>query len=134
MQFILASFITGSLLLVFIQFSSERNIHALVAANEKLLVELDAGNKLRQAERDIISYESRIRGAVAINDTSFLGRSDDQITEAETYLQSLRAALKDDSLLKDVTKLIQLARDKRQMKKEVLDSFRGLPDPVLVLH
>jgi signal transduction histidine kinase/ActR/RegA family two-component response regulator/HPt (histidine-containing phosphotransfer) domain-containing protein len=124
MRLILAAFITGSLVLILIQLSSERNIRDLVKANEKLLVELDADNKLRQAERDIISYESRIRGAVAINDTAFLGGSDDQIAEAETYLESLGAALKGDSLQKDINKLIGLAKQKRLMKKEVLDSFR----------
>jgi signal transduction histidine kinase/CheY-like chemotaxis protein len=125
MQFILAAFITGSLILIFIQLRSERNIHDLITANEKLLIELGSTNRLRQAERDIISYESRIRGAVAINDTAFLGGSDDQITEAEAYLRRLGAALKDDSLRKDIDKLIELAEQKRLMKKEVLDSFRA---------
>jgi signal transduction histidine kinase/DNA-binding NarL/FixJ family response regulator len=125
MRFILAAFITGSLILIFIRISSERNNHDLVTANEKLLIELDAGNKLRQAERDIISYESRIRGAVAINDTAFLSGSDDQIAEAQTYLEALRKELRDDSTLKYINKLIDLAKQKRLLKDEVLDSFHA---------
>ncbi|HEY8733147.1 MAG TPA: sensor histidine kinase, partial [Puia sp.] len=84
--FILSAFIAGCLLLISIQYYSDKNINNLISGNEKLLNELKAEDQLREMERNILSVESKIRGAVATNDTSYLVSVDLQIAETQGYL------------------------------------------------
>jgi len=68
--FILTAFITGNLLIIFMQYNSTKNIHNLITGNKKLLNELSAGNQLRELERDLLSSELKMDRAVATGDTS----------------------------------------------------------------
>src|ERR1700683_3357917 len=87
---VLAAFIAGNMLIIFVQYSSSKNIQNLITGNKKLLNELTVGNQLREAERDLLSAEIRLARAVATNDTSYLLQMDTLIAGAHTLLDSLR--------------------------------------------
>ncbi|TDX00886.1 hybrid sensor histidine kinase/response regulator [Dinghuibacter silviterrae] len=87
---ILGAFFASALLLIVLQYNSRLGIRALIDGNERLMAELRAGNALRQAERDILSTESRIRAAAATGDTSYLAGTDELVAEAEANLDTLR--------------------------------------------
>jgi signal transduction histidine kinase/FixJ family two-component response regulator/HPt (histidine-containing phosphotransfer) domain-containing protein len=134
-KYLLAAFVVAAAILVSIQISSRRNISELISYNEQLLRELNTSDKLRQVERDIISAESRIRGAVATNDSTFLNETDRQITEAKDYLSQLRYEIgKDHTEAVYIDALIGLADQKQRLKNEVLDSFhdQGYFSPTLL--
>ncbi|MET0466164.1 MAG: ATP-binding protein [Chitinophagaceae bacterium] len=134
-KYILVAFIAAAAILVSIQISSRKNISELISYNEQLLRELNTSDKLRQVERDIISAESRIRGAVATNDSTFLNETDRQITEAKDYLSELRNEIgKDHTEAVYIDALLGLADQKQRLKNEVLDSFhdRGFFSPTLL--
>jgi|SRR6218665_6152 len=134
-KYILAAFIIAAILLISIQISSRNNIGELISYNEQLLHELNASDKLRQVERDIISAESRIRGAVATNDSSFLSETDRQIGEAKSYLGELQKEMGNDHREAEyINTLYNLAEQKQQLKNEVLDSFhdKGFFSPTLL--
>ncbi len=57
--FILAVFIAGNLLMIFVQYNSAKNIENLTSGNEKLLYELRVNNELREMERDLLSVEKK---------------------------------------------------------------------------
>jgi signal transduction histidine kinase/DNA-binding NarL/FixJ family response regulator/HPt (histidine-containing phosphotransfer) domain-containing protein len=134
-KYILAGFIVAAAILVSIQISSRKNIGELISYNEQLLRELNTSDKLRQVERDIISAESRIRGAVATNDSTFLNETDRQITEAKDYLSELKHEIgKDHTEAIYIDALLGLADQKQRLKNEVLDSFhdKGFFSPTLL--
>ncbi|HSC38570.1 MAG TPA: histidine kinase dimerization/phospho-acceptor domain-containing protein, partial [Chitinophagaceae bacterium] len=100
-----------------------KNIEDLITGNEKLLHELGVSNRLRELEKDMISAESKIRGAVAANDISYLEGVELQITEAKEFLNSLRKISNDDSTRRHINRLTQLADEKLRLKNQVQDSF-----------
>ncbi|HEV3249471.1 MAG TPA: ATP-binding protein, partial [Puia sp.] len=121
--FILSAFIAGNLLLIFIQYNSSKNIDNLIRGNEKLLKELKVDNQLRELERDILSAEIKIRGAVATNDTSYFDGVDLLIAEAKGYLDSLTKVSEHDSTVKNINLLYEVADEKLILKNRILDSF-----------
>jgi signal transduction histidine kinase/CheY-like chemotaxis protein len=122
--FILSAFVAGNLLLIFVQYNSAKNIHNLITGNKKLLNELKVGNHLRELERDLLSVESKIRGSVATNDTFYLNEVDPQIAEAKKWLNLLRGASDQDSTVRHINRLFEVADEKVHLKNQILDSFR----------
>lgn len=120
---VLAAFISGTLLLIFIQYNSARNIETLIRGNKRLLNELKAGNDLRELERDIISVESKIRATVATGDTSYINGTDQQIADAEAYLDTLKRINEDTASVKDIDRLAYLARVKLKARDLILDTL-----------
>ncbi len=123
--FILAAFIIGNLLIIFMQYNSYKNIHNLITGNKKLLNELNAGNQLRELERDLLSAEIKMDRAVATGDTSRLKEVDPQLKEARDLLDSVRTIIGDDGAMQNIQRLSALANEKSKMKTLILDSFRG---------
>ena len=121
---ILAAFIAGNLLIIFMQYNSSKNIHNLIIGNKILLNELNAGNQLRELERDLLSSEIRINRAVATGDTSRLKEVDLLLAEARGLLDSLRAMTGADSTLRHIDQLARLANEKSALKARIMDSFR----------
>jgi signal transduction histidine kinase/CheY-like chemotaxis protein len=122
--FILAAFITGSLLLLVVEYNSAKNIRSLITGNQKLQNELRLHNQLREMERDLLGAEIKIRGAVAANDSTFLDSVDVQIAEAKRYLDSLRFVSEQDSTKRNINQLYAIADEKLNLKNQILDSFR----------
>jgi len=120
---ILSAYIAANLLLIFMQYNSAKNIHNLIIGNKNLLHELEVSNQLRELERDLLSAETKLRGAVAANDTSYLKDVDIQIAEAQALLDSLRGISDQDSTLRNINYLSKLANDKIIIKNRILESF-----------
>jgi signal transduction histidine kinase/CheY-like chemotaxis protein len=121
--YILAAFIASSLLLLTMQYNSRNNLRSLIGGNEQLMIELKAMGELRQAERNIISTESKIRAAVATGDTAYLDGTDKQIAEAKTNLDSLRSKFHNDSIRMWLDGLTALATQKGLLRDQVLSEF-----------
>ena len=121
--FILSAFIAGNLLLIFLQYNSAKNIEDLISGNEKLLHELVISNRLRELEKDMLSAESKIRGAVAANDISYLEGVELQIGEAKEFLNSLRTISDHDSTTRNINRLSELADEKLHLKNQIQDSL-----------
>ena len=121
---ILTAFIAGNLLIIFMQYNSSKNTHNLITGNKMLLNELNAGNQLRELERDLLSSEIKINRAVATGDTSRLKEVDLQLEEARELLDSLRAITGSNNTMQLIGQLARLADEKSMMKAYVLDSFR----------
>jgi signal transduction histidine kinase/CheY-like chemotaxis protein/HPt (histidine-containing phosphotransfer) domain-containing protein len=120
---VLVAFLLGTLVLAFVQYNSSKNIDQLIKGNQKLLRELQAGNKLRELERDIIWVESRIRAAIATDDTSHIEGVDAKIAAVESYVDTLKQMNTDDSAIKYIERLEYLAGQKLHNKKQLMDEF-----------
>ncbi|MBP7555252.1 MAG: response regulator [Chitinophagaceae bacterium] len=128
--FILAGFIAGTLLLVYIQFNSSKNINTLINGNEKLLQELSTGRQLQELGKNVIAFESRIRGAVATSDTGLFRGIESQLAEIDNDLEKLQKVTDDDSSVKYIDQLDKLVRRKIAFGNEVLDSLLLAGRPV----
>ena len=121
--FILSAFIAGNLLLIFVQYNSAKNIDNLIKGNKKLQHELMVDNQLRELERNLLSAEIKIRGAVATNDTSYFEGVDLLIAEAKGYLDSLKEVSEHDSTARNINRLNEVADEKLILKNRILDSI-----------
>src|ERR1700684_1177918 len=120
---ILSVFIAGNLLLIFVQYNSAKNIDNLISGNKKSQHELRVDNQLRELERDLLSVEIKIRGAVATSDTSYFEGVDLLIAEAKGYLDSLKEVSQHDSTVRNINQLYEVAEEKLTLKNRILDSL-----------
>ncbi len=61
---LLVIFFTAILVIVFLQFNSNRNIDLLISGNDEILAELDLKNNLQKLNTDLFTLESKIKGIV----------------------------------------------------------------------
>jgi signal transduction histidine kinase/DNA-binding NarL/FixJ family response regulator len=121
--YLLAAFITGNLLLIFMQYNSARNIDNLISGNEKLLAEFKTGTELRELEKDVISMESDVRGAIAMADVGIAGDLEQQVNDVQADLSLLQQIKDDESSVRFVDELDRLVQEKIVFSRQVLDTF-----------
>lgn len=76
---LLSFFIAIVLFLIFLQFNANRSITDLIKGNDQLKNELVLKNSLQKLRSDLLSIESKIKGAVIANDTQHLIRIEKEI-------------------------------------------------------
>src|SRR5690349_18102609 len=122
--YILAVFIAGNILLIYLQFNSSKNIDSLINENEKLLSEWHTGSELEELEREVAGFESRMRDAIARNDTNHITSLERKLIEFETNMDNLIANTGDDSSAVYIHLLDSLVKKKTRYSREILQTFR----------
>jgi len=120
---IFSAFVVGMALLIMIQYSSSGNMETLIEGNKELLEELRTSNHLREIDRDILGIESRIRGAIATDDTSHLEGVEAKIQAVRMYLDSIDDGSEDPYVKKYLDRLNFLAQEKVNTKNHLIDLF-----------
>jgi len=120
---ILSAFIIGTVLLIIVQYNSSRNMNILVEGNRDLLQELRTSNHLREIDRDILGVESRIRAAIATDDTSHLEGVEQKIMQVSRYLDSLKKGNQEEKVNKYLDRLNFLAQEKVRTKRHLIELF-----------
>ncbi|MCW3120168.1 MAG: hypothetical protein JWM28_4250 [Chitinophagaceae bacterium] len=68
----LVIFLSGLVLIVFLQFNSGLSINKLIQGNTSLLNELKTQNDLQKLQTEIVTVESKIRGVIITQDREHL--------------------------------------------------------------
>ena len=121
--YILAAFIAGNLLLIYIQYNSAKNTNNLIKGNEKLLRGFRVSSELKELEKDVIYVESKIRGTVSTKDSSYIEGLETKIVEVEADLDQLQKITDDDSSIRYIDELDLLVKEKLLFSSKILDSF-----------
>ena len=121
--YILSGFVFGTLLLIYIQFNSSKNINNLISGNEKLLSEFEVTKELKNLEKDVLSVESKIRRTITTKDTLHIEGLEKQIQQIETELDQLQKISDDDSSIKYIDELDNLVHEKIIFSHQIIDSF-----------
>jgi len=121
---IFSAFLVGMGLLIFVQYTSSRNMNTLIEGNKELLDELRTSNHLREIDRDILGVESRIRAAIATDDTSHLEGVESKIEAVNMYLDSLDDGSEEPVVKGYLERLNFLAQQKVNTTKHLLDLYR----------
>src|SRR3984957_4628991 len=121
---VLTAFIAGNMLIIFVQYSSSKNIRNLITGNKKLSNELIVGNQLREAERDLLASEIRLGRALATDDTACLVQIDTLIQGAHALLDSLRVMQDQDYTIRNIDQLSKVADEKLIMRNLILETYR----------
>jgi len=121
---LLAIFVAAVLLIVFLQFNSNRSINNLITGNERLLNDLTTKNNLQHLQTDIIILENKISGAVIRGvsvDSTQLKAEIGNIRSTLSSLDELESDVVTDPLVK---RLYGLVDEKINYTQEVLDSLK----------
>ncbi|MDF2381224.1 response regulator [Nostoc ellipsosporum NOK] len=122
--YILAAFIAGTLVLVYIQYNSSKNINELIRGNELLLGEMNVSNQLKDLEKDVLTVESKVRGAVTTRDTTLAEGLTQQMARIDSELLMLQKLSDNDSSVLFIDKLDDLVHQKLLFNQIILDSLR----------
>ena len=99
---------------------------AMLHGNEKLMQELKASNHLREIDRDILGVESRIRAAIATNDTSHLEGVDEKVSAVMVYLDSMDNDAAGKTTIRYLRRLKQLSEEKVNTKNALIKRYLKL--------
>ena len=127
--YILAAFIAGNLLLIYLQYNSATNINGLIDGNERLLQEFRIGNELRTLEKSVHAIENGVLHTISSNDTVNIENIEHQVTEAERDLGMLQNINDDDSTVKYIDALDSLVRMKLAISHRIIDTFHHAGRP-----
>lgn len=116
-------FFIGTMALLALQYSSAKNTAMLIAGNTRLIAQQQKLNRLRDVERDMIWVESRIRAAVATDDTSHLEGIDEKISGILFSLGVLRAEGQKSDIDPDISTLEDIAVQKGNVKDDLLIEY-----------
>lgn len=123
--YILAAFIAGNFLLIYIQYNSAKNINALIDGNEQLLRELKAASNLKELEKDIITVESRIHANVSAPGDGSIVELERKIEEVETDIRQVQEISGNDSSVRYIQLLDRLVHEKMNFSKQALALYQG---------
>lgn len=121
---IFSAFLVAMALLILVQYSSSRNMNVLIEGNKELLDELRTSNHLREIDRDILGVESRIRAAIATDDTTHLEGVESKIQAVSMYLDSLDDGSEEPAIKRYLERLAFLAQEKVNTKHHLMDLYR----------
>lgn len=122
----LSGFVLGTMLLIFIQYNTSKNISKLISGNEKLLDEFKVSNQLKDLEKDIITVESKIRVTVNTKDTMHIEGLEKKIQQIEAELMQLQKISDDDNSVKYIDELDYMVHEKLKTSHQILDSFHAV--------
>ena len=121
--FIVAAFIAGNLIFISIKYHSDKNIDQLIDDNEKLLNEFNVKNQLEALEKNVVLVESKIRGMVATDDTTYMEGVEMQMAKVRSNLDKLEKIARYDSAEEYIDQLDYLVRKKLRFDEQMLDVY-----------
>jgi signal transduction histidine kinase/CheY-like chemotaxis protein/HPt (histidine-containing phosphotransfer) domain-containing protein len=121
--YILGAFITGTILLIYIQFNSSKNIDTLIDGNEKLISEFKVNTELNELEKNLVTVESKVRSTVNTKDSFYIEGLEMNIKAIEFNLDQLQKVTDDDSSVVYIDYLDKLVHEKLLFNKDILDTF-----------
>ena len=121
--YILAAFIAGNLLLIYIQYNSAKNINTLIKGNEKVLAEVTVSNNLRELKRDITVAEGTIGSNIFRRDAIDKKTLKQDILNVQADIDNLQKISDDDSSEKYIDVLDVLVHEKLNFTRNHPDSI-----------
>lgn len=117
-------FIATVLLIVFVQFNSNRSINRLIDGNQSVLNHIEVKTNLQRLQTAVVMIESKVKGAVisgSVSDTDLLVS---EIKAADTLLLTLDSLTTDSALLPLIHDLNTLVKSKIEFNNNIIDIFK----------
>ena len=110
--YLLAAFIAGNAILIYIQYNSAKNIDILIDGNEKVLAEINVTNTLRELNREVVAIEAKKTGPESKPDTIDLEGTKAKLFNIQSAIDNLQKISDDDTSVKYVDVLDLLVHEK----------------------
>jgi signal transduction histidine kinase/DNA-binding response OmpR family regulator len=122
--YLVAAFIAGNIMLLFIHYNSNRNVNSLIDGNKKILAEIDVIKELRELNKDIATIEGRNRAVKLAPDSNHLNEFRAKIETVQFDLDNLQKISDDDSSEIYIDRLDLLVHEKLNNSKIINDQRR----------
>ena len=117
--YLLGAYIAGTILLIYIQYNSSRNIDSLINGNQKLIDEFRMNAQLKELEKELLAVDSKIRTLVTTGDSTHFQGLPDNFKQIDTALVELQKIADDDSADLYIQDLGQLVQQKVLRNKQI---------------
>lgn len=123
--YLLAAFIAGSLLLVFIQYNSSKNIHNLSSGNQKYLEEDKVNSNISELEKNLVRIESNVSDYVSTGNAIFIQDIKTKIQRVTNGLNTLQQVNDDSSCIALIDKLDTVVHAKIDFSNLILQRLKN---------
>jgi len=121
--YILAAFISGTVILSYFQYNFSKNIDTLIKGNKQYLEEYNTSVDLRSLERNIVYVESNISDYVSTGNRHFVMNTNEKFSNVKSTLARLKKIDTDSITANLINQLDTVVTLKLSFCKEVLDSL-----------
>ncbi|MFT3946195.1 MAG: response regulator [Agriterribacter sp.] len=133
---LLSVFIAALLLIVFLQFNSNRSINKLIDGNESMLNHIEVKANLQRLQTNIIMLESKVKGSVisgAAQEPDYLASEIRAVNEILPVLDSLT---EDSSVIPLMHSLGNFVKDKIDFNNKIINAFhtKGKAEAELLIN
>ena len=122
--FALPFFLLGIILIVFLQFTSGRNISNLISSNRRLLDELKIQTDLQRLESHIVAAESDVRWIIITDDSNHLPEVKQEINSIRTDIRKLRDQVTNTNTSALMQELENAVEKKNQFNHHILNVYQ----------
>ncbi len=120
---LLVTFLSAILVIVFLQFNSNRSINQLIDGNEDLLEELNIKNNIQQLQTGIITLENKVKSAVIEGKPVSKDFINQEVANIRLSMQKLDTLQNDQVIAPLILQLNSLVNSKVILNKAVLDTL-----------
>jgi signal transduction histidine kinase/CheY-like chemotaxis protein len=131
MLYLLGTFITTIILIVFLQYNSNKHINNLIHGNELLINEFQILGETQKLETDMLYIETHVYRTVFRGDSSYLEGIKDRERSARARFLKLKPLLLTDSTTGLVQQLDSLIEEKVKFSDKLLNTFFTEGQPAL---
>ncbi len=119
--YLLVGYIFSTLILIYAQYNSSRNIDNLISGNVKLLNEFEVGSQLKTLQTDVINIDILIQKSVANKDTAPVEGLENQINNIQIGLLSLQKFSNNDNSINYLSTLQHFLKEKIKYDHKIFD-------------
>jgi len=129
MFYLFGIFIITIILIVYLQYNSNRNIHKLILGNESLITEFQIIGETQKLQTDLLYIESQIHRTVISEDSSYLGGIRQKEKNVRELLSRLNPLLQTENTKGFIQHLDSLIEDKLEFSENILAALftKGQP-------
>ncbi|AEV96448.1 integral membrane sensor hybrid histidine kinase [Niastella koreensis GR20-10] len=121
--YILAAFLAGTIVLIYVEYNSTKHLNSLIKANRKLMGEFRITENMLNATKSKVVIERKIRGFIESGDTSYLTGLNVEFEEIQRSQQFLMAIPGDSHTVALIHKLDTTIQKKINLFHNVLHAY-----------
>ncbi|MFT3750605.1 MAG: response regulator [Agriterribacter sp.] len=118
-------FIAALLLIVFLQFNSNRSINKLIDGNESMLNHIEVKTNLQRLQTNIVMLESKVRGSVISGTAQEQGYLASEIEAVNEILPVLDSLTEDSSVIPLMHNLGKFVKEKIDFNNKIIEAFHS---------
>lgn len=120
--YLLAAFVAGTLVLVYVQYNFTKSITNLNRGNQQYINEYNINSVLRELEKDVVKIESNISNFVATGNDDFVKGMNAMIERARHDMLSLQRFADDSATMALISRLDSAVSSKLAFSGSILDT------------